>query len=619
MRIDVAGVEEFEHLDKDWPRVTVSGIPDKVVDTSSETTFTVQVRQENPSDVGDFTVGIYTANGTAQAPGDFTYLARDLSFPKGTTTGHAVSISVANDAPTEGRETFEIRLGIPTLVGTFRFGVLHRHTVTILDSAIDSSTVENTGPTLVESFTDGTGAEIHFTMSENLDLSNLPPASAFTVTVDGSNATVSAVARGGVGIQTDTVKLSVSPVVGQGQTVVVAYADPTAGDDANAIQDVFGNDAPSFTTGSGGVPAVANGSTVDKTPPSLVSATVNSSGANIQFRFSESLQSNANLPPASAFAVTADGSAVSVTSVNPVVQEYGFQIELSPGISQGQAVVVTYTDPTAGDDAKAIQDTLGNDTPTFTTGSDGVSAVINSSTVSMQVAAPTITGSPALSEAGTDGVWAPGETVEVTLTFSEAVTVDTTGGTPSIGLELGGTDSRSAPYLRGSGTLALVFAYTLTDADGSHTSMLVPLDSLALNGGAIRSQATSADAALSHNGAAKSGFDADWLPERGRRVHRALRRAAREPRRVGRVHLRVAFQRGAGGPEPHDGGRRPARRDRGGGDQGAAPDAGHHQQQRRDAQNVDGALRANGRLPGGRCAQRKTRRRRRLTRHRRRH
>ena len=124
------------------------------------------------------------------------------------------------------------------------------------------------------------------------------------------------------------------------------------------------------------------------------------------------------------------------------------------------------------------------------------------------VEAPTITGSPALSESGSDGTWAAGATVEVTLTFSEAVTVDTTGGTPSIGLDLGGTESRRAPYLRGSGTTALVFAYTLTATDGSHTSLLVPIDSLALNGGTIRSQATSADAALSHN----------WGPRRpGRR------------------------------------------------------------------------------------------------------
>ena len=94
---------------------------------------------------------------------------------------------------------------------------------------------------------------------------------------------------------------------------------------------------------------------------------------------------------------------------------------------------------------------------------DDVPAVTNESTVSMQREAPTVTGSPALSESGSDGTWTAGATVEVTLTFSEAVTVDTTGGTPSIGLDLGGTESRSATYLRGSGTTELDFGYTLVN------------------------------------------------------------------------------------------------------------------------------------------------------------
>ena len=107
-----------------------------------------------------------------------------------------------------------------------------------------------------------------------------------------------------------------------------------------------------------------------------------------------------------------------------------------------------------------------------------------------------------LSNAGADGAWTAGETVEVALAFNEAVTVDTTNGTPSISLDLGGTQPRSALYTRGSGSAELVFAYTLTDADGSHTSVVLPPDSLATNGGTIRSAANSADADLSHAGAA---------------------------------------------------------------------------------------------------------------------
>ena len=118
-----------------------------------------------------------------------------------------------------------------------------------------------------------------------------------------------------------------------------------------------------------------------------------------------------------------------------------------------------------------------------------------------QVEGPTVEGAPAVSEAGADGHWTESETVEVTLAFSEAVTVDTANGVPSVGLGLGGpAATRSAPYLRGGGTAELVFGYTLVAGDGDHTVMAVTPDSLALNGGAIRSVATSADAALGHNG-----------------------------------------------------------------------------------------------------------------------
>ena len=125
---------------------------------------------------------------------------------------------------------------------------------------------------------------------------------------------------------------------------------------------------------------------------------------------------------------------------------------------------------------------------------------------------PIIEGSPALSEAGSDGEWTPGEAVQVTLTFSEEVNVDTTDGTPSIGIELAGTLERSASYASGSGTTELVFSYTLADDDGSHSSMLVPGDSLTLNGGTITSASSGGDAALGHNGAARASFVAAAIP-----------------------------------------------------------------------------------------------------------
>ena len=128
-------------------------------------------------------------------------------------------------------------------------------------------------------------------------------------------------------------------------------------------------------------------------------------------------------------------------------------------------------------------------------------------TTSRQLEAPVVEGAPVVGEAGTDGAWTAGETVEVKLTFSEPVTVDITGGTPSIDLRLGGTQTRSAQYTSGSGTNELVFGYTLAEDEGPHATVLVPGDSLVLNGGTIVSAADgTVDAALAHEGAAKAAL-----------------------------------------------------------------------------------------------------------------
>ena len=138
---------------------------------------------------------------------------------------------------------------------------------------------------------------------------------------------------------------------------------------------------------------------------------------------------------------------------------------------------------------------------------------VQGSSNQVEVEAPTIEGIPSLSAAGNDSQWTEGETVEVTIAFSEAVDVDTNGGIPSVGIGLGGSEARSADYLRGSGTVELVFGYTLISGDGAHTAMAVTPDSLALNGGAIQSVATGVDAALAHNGTIVSGGAGRRSPE----------------------------------------------------------------------------------------------------------
>ena len=94
------------------------------------------------------------------------------------------------------------------------------------------------------------GAQIHFDgtgMSMQFDTTlhaTQPRKSAFSMTADGSPVGIGLVNRGG---PSSINLLSLSPVIGNGQTVTVEYTDPTTGDDANAIQDTDGVDAHSFT------------------------------------------------------------------------------------------------------------------------------------------------------------------------------------------------------------------------------------------------------------------------------------------------------------------------------------------------------------------------------------
>ena len=140
---------------------------------------------------------------------------------------------------------------------------------------------------------------------------------------------------------------------------------------------------------------------VDTIPPMLSSATVNELGDLIVLDFSENLDRSAGgRPPESTFSVSVDGASIAVgdVAISSVFPKQVWFLELGRIIYQGQAVTVTYTDPTSGDDAAALQDAVGNDAGTFTTGEDGVPAVTNSS---KQVAPPaTPTGLTATASGG---------------------------------------------------------------------------------------------------------------------------------------------------------------------------------------------------------------------------
>nr|WP_233252236.1 DUF4347 domain-containing protein [Limnohabitans sp. 2KL-17] len=117
------------------------------------------------------------------------------------------------------------------------------------DSALTLNSVASTSGVLVEAVppafasaaTNASGTKVILTYNDTLNATTAV-AGNFTVMVGSSARTVSSAVVSG-----STVELTLALAIGGGEVVTVAYADPTAGNDANAIQDALGNDAVSLS------------------------------------------------------------------------------------------------------------------------------------------------------------------------------------------------------------------------------------------------------------------------------------------------------------------------------------------------------------------------------------
>ena len=180
--------------------------------------------------------------------------------------------------------------------------------------------------------------------------------------------------------------------------------------------------------------------------------------------------------------VSVSGSTVTLTlNVGAEHEEAGIQVSYTPGTKPVRDI--------PGNEAEALsQEPVRNDTP---------------DTTPPEVSSLAITSDP-----GSDQTYAAGDTIEVTVTFNETVKVE---GTPQLRLRVGARN-RTAGYLRGTDTAALVFSYEVVDGDEAGGGVSIQAGRIALNGGAIKDEADNpADLAHHQAVAAQTGHKVDGV------------------------------------------------------------------------------------------------------------
>ena len=257
---------------------------------------------------------------------------------------------------------------------------------------------------------------------------------------------------------------------------------------------------------------------VDGTRPVLDRRPV-ANGDTLELVFSEALDET-ETPPASAFTVRVNRSRRTVSNVS--LDGSKVSLTLGSALNAGDRASVKYYF-----DTTYLQDLRGNLAyPILTT------SVFNATpeTTVSDPQGPDVSSLALGSDPGSDGFYTGGDNIDVTVTFSDNVSVDTTGGMPSLSLTVGKA-IRTAVYSGGSGTSTLTFRYTVVEGypssignfDLFHTRHTTPggdedtdgvsigAGRIALNGGTIRN-ATDDDADLEHDGlAAQSGHKVDGV------------------------------------------------------------------------------------------------------------
>ena len=303
------------------------------------------------------------------------------------------------------------------------------------------------------------------TYDEALDEDSEPAAGAYEVTAAGRQVSVSTVSVSG-----STVTLTLGASVTPGQTVTMDYTVPGS----NPVQDTSGNDAPSLTDQT-----VTNNSTANTAPTAANGEVTTDEDVDYTFKAADFNFSDANtvdalvsvkiesLPTGNTGTLKLDGAAIDAANLPQTVTRT--QLD-------DKKLVYDPPDDANGDDYASfnfkVSDGDADSASSYTMTVD-VNPVVDVTNVA-------VTSTPLSGTADPKDTYGVGETIQVTVTFEEAVDVAGNPGNPTLAVTVG-TETREATYKSGTGTTALVFEYTVVAADTDSNGISIAADALTLD------------------------------------------------------------------------------------------------------------------------------------------
>ncbi len=391
---------------------------------------------------------------------------------------------------------------------------------------VESFTLDLSPPTAKRSRVRDSLLEIHF--DKTVRGTPVPATATFSVTADGNEVDVSAVA-----IKGSVVTLTLAAAVNQGETVKVGYTMPA--DDLDylmpvdkRLQGTVRTVVPSFT--DLGVTNTSAGPTV--TAAAMVSTpSFDTDGDNtadtygpgetirVRLTFSEAVDvDTSGGVPSVKIRMDPDHDGVAATYENHTLTAVNFIYTVAePDVSTAGIAVLEDTLTLNGGTIRAA---AGSKTHAWIR-HDGIAHDAGHKVNWLEgVPRPTvdtvaIESTPSFDTDGdnTADTYGPGETIRVRLTFSEAVNVGTSGGVPSVKIRMDPDHDGVAATYENHTLTEVDFVHTVVEPDISTAGIAVLEDTLALNGGTIRAATEPrGPALLSHDGIAPdAGHKVNWL------------------------------------------------------------------------------------------------------------